>query len=226
MTHTDSFDSRALRYTDAYGQRFMREGTYRYHLGKAGSGRLGEHATYTIRVEGGEKNHKMRQHTILVLHKDGGFEPDDPEIAIQAGDLVMWACRQAAAPAFEVVGSKDFFGSASLVNECGYAHAFSAPGDYEWTDANGGKAHGVVHVRDPKCRNQKEIDKWQKKLGKGALVMITDEKVEPGELEIVTGQTVYFAVVKSGGISITDRRVAEVSRQINQAVEKLTGCSG
>ncbi len=225
MSNADNFDSRALRYTDAYGQRFMREGTFRYNLVTAGTGRMGEHPVYTIHVEACEKGHKMKQHSVLVLYKEGELQPDDAEITIKVGDLVMWACRQPTAPPFEVVGCKEFFGSANLVNECGYAHAFGAPGDYEWVDGNGSDVAGVVRVVDPKCQTQKEIAKWQKKLSKGALVMISDTKVEPREIEILTGQTVYFAVVKSEGISITERRAAEVSSKVTRATEASGGCS-
>lgn len=211
MNHTDSFDSRALRYTDAYAQRFMREGTYRYHLVKAGAGRLSASPTYTIRVDACDKDQKMGRRSIWVSYEGDAFEPDDHDITIRVGDLVMWSCRQAEAPPFEVVGSRDFFGSANLVDGCGYAHTFGAPGDYEWADGNGGKLHGVVRVRDPECRNPKDIDKWQKRPANGALVMITHTEADPQEVEIVTGQTVFFAIAKSGGISITERRVAEVS---------------
>ena len=40
--------------------------------------------------------------------------------------------------------------------------------------------------------------------------MITDKKVDPAKLDIVVGQTVFFAVVTSGGISITDERLLEL----------------
>ncbi len=39
--------------------------------------------------------------------------------------------------------------------------------------------------------------------------MIADGKAQPDKVEIVTGQTVFFAVVTSPGISITDERFLE-----------------
>jgi hypothetical protein len=39
--------------------------------------------------------------------------------------------------------------------------------------------------------------------------MITGTKAEPAEVEIVVGQTVYFAVTKAPGISISDAPMAE-----------------
>lgn len=218
MTNTDNFDSRALRYTDAYGQRFMRADTYRYSLVTAGTGETGEHAVYTIRVEKSAKDHKMNQHNLNVIYQDGEFRPDDPEITIQMGDIVLWACRQPSAPPFEVIGDKEFFSSSTMVNECGYAHAFSAAGEYHWADANGGKLSGVVKVRDPKCQSQKDLAKWQRQLRKGALVMINGTKTEPAEIEIITGQTVYFAIVKSKGVSITDQRCIDAFNKVRDSL--------
>ena len=37
--------------------------------------------------------------------------------------------------------------------------------------------------------------------------MIQNGKAEPASVEIVTGQTVFFAIVKAPGISITDERI-------------------
>ena len=224
MISTDNFDSRALRYTDAYGQRFMRRGTYRYNLVTAGTGQMGEHPAYTINVEECDEDHKMKQYYVNVLHDDEGFKPDDPEITIQVGDLVLWSCRQPTAPPFEVVGDREFFGSAKLVNECGYAHAFGTPGEYHWTDANAGKLSGVVKVRNPKCESQKDLATWQKQLTKGALVLITDTIAEPAKIEIITGQTVYFAIVKCGGVSITDSRCVDASNAIRDDLEAHGYC--
>jgi hypothetical protein len=37
--------------------------------------------------------------------------------------------------------------------------------------------------------------------------MISDNEAQPPEVEILTGQTVFFAVTKSKGISVTDERL-------------------
>lgn len=221
MSNMDNFDSRALRNTDAFGQRFMRDGTYRYSLVTAGTGEIGDHPSYTIKVEKCDKNHKMQQHDVSIVHKNGEFKPEDPEITIQTGDLVLWSCRQPSAPPFEVIGDKEFFSSSKLTNECGYAHAFGSEGEYHWADANGGKLSGVVRVRNPKCLSQKDIVKWQRQLRTGALVMINGTKAEPPEIEVMTGQTVYFAIIKSKGVSITDQRYVDASHVVQDGI----GCS-
>ena len=46
----DHLDSRALRQTDCFGQRFMRTGTYRYGLVRAGHFRSVSKAPFTIHV--------------------------------------------------------------------------------------------------------------------------------------------------------------------------------
>ena len=37
--------------------------------------------------------------------------------------------------------------------------------------------------------------------------MIDGEQAEPVRIEIVTGQTVFFAIVKGPGVTVTDRRL-------------------
>jgi plastocyanin len=223
-TTIDNFDSRALRHTDAYGQRFMREGVYRYDLVTAGAGEMFEFCSFTINVVGGDKIKKMKQHTVTVSFKDNVFLPDDPEITIKEGDMVMWCCRQPSAPPFEVIGEKEFFSSAKMVNECGYAHAFGSPGTYQWSNLSDGKLSGVVKVIDPQCKTQADVASWKKKLSTGSLVMINEGKATPSEVEILTGQTVYFAVIKSDGISITDQRSVHAADAVNQVLHGQNGC--
>jgi hypothetical protein len=38
--------------------------------------------------------------------------------------------------------------------------------------------------------------------------MVSYDKAEPAEVDIVVGQTVYFAIVTGPGITITDARLA------------------
>jgi plastocyanin len=204
----NTFDSRALGPTDTYGQRFMKEGTYTYAVSPAGSGDLITEFPYAIRVKVGD-NETMEQHTVM-LHRDGDkLQPDQPQLEIKSGDLVTWASRQSGGQPYEVVGKESFFGSGQLFNESGYAHAFGSPGTFAWKDAHGSGLSGTVHVVDPRCRTQEDIAKWQRRLSKGQLIMITGTKAEPAEVEIVVGQTVYFAVTKAPGISISDAPMAE-----------------
>jgi plastocyanin len=206
----NNFDSRALGFTDAYGQRFMREGTYRYDVVTAGCGGLT--AEYPYKVEVAEGKEEMTQHTVMLANGEGGLRPDPAELEITVGDLVTWACRDPSAPAFEVMGDKEFFSSARLANESGYAHAFGTAGEYPWVDAYGSGLRGMVRVVDPVCNSKEELAAWQDRLAIGELVMVTGSEADPAEVEIVTGQTVYFAVTKAPGISICDARLIFPSR--------------
>ena len=51
----------------------------------------------------------------------------------------------------------------------------------------------------------------QQSLTEATVVMITDGRVDRGAVDIVTGQTVFFAVVKGPGISITDASLLEAT---------------
>jgi plastocyanin len=204
----DSFDSRALRYVDCYGQRFMRPGEFRYNVLAVGAHLAVTERPFRITVSdrGGDQ---MTQHSVSLSIRGRDFVPDQPELAIALGDMVMWNCPQPAARPFAVVGDQEFFGSTNLVNESGYSHAFSAAGDYHWVDANHGAVRGLVRVRDPEGRTEDDLKRWREQIGVGTLVMIADGRVEPAEVDIVTGQTVFFIVVTGPGITITDARLVD-----------------
>ena len=202
----DSFDSRALRLTDCYGQRFMKAGAYRYHVVPVGVDCLVEERPFVVNVVQRKAKGDMAQHDVVVRAEHAAFRVEPTEVSIEVGDLVLWHCPDAKAMPYMVVGEKEFFGSHRLLNESGYTHAFGFPGEYRWRDAYGSAVGGVVRVRDPGCRNQQDVLKWRHSLGSAALVMISDEKAQPPEVDIVTGQTVFFAVAKARGISVTDER--------------------
>lgn len=212
---TDTFDSRALRYIDCYGQRFMREGTYRYHVLSRQEQGLASQEPHTIRVGprkgDGRNGSKMTQHTVQLRWAKGRFAGSVDELEIEVGDIVLWNCPDPAAPAYEIIGDQEFFASARMLNECGFTHAFGTPGSYAWADAHGSRLGGVVHVKEVACKTRGDLAQWQQQLSKAALVMIADGKAEPAEIEIVAGQTVYFAIVTCKGISVTDRRLLGTS---------------
>jgi plastocyanin len=203
----DPLDSRALRRTDCYAQRFMKAGTYNYNVLPAFSDWIERERPFTIKVAEQKKKAAMTQHTVVVRFEKGGFTVDRSEIVIEAGDLVLWNCPEAGATPYCIAGEKEFFASSRMVNECGYSHAFGTAGEYCWRDANGSDAHGIVRVRDPQCKDESQFGHWHETLKKGTLVTIEDGKTKPASVEIVTGQTVFFAIVKGPGISITDERL-------------------
>ncbi|CAH0352498.1 hypothetical protein BH11PSE5_BH11PSE5_18990 [soil metagenome] len=203
------FDSRAIRRTDCYAQRFMRPGKYPYHILPAGTAALNDDRPYMIVVKDGDKAGEMKQHNVFIKGRSAQYAPDNKELTIDVGDLVLWNCVSADVPPFVIAGDHEFFDSGRLTNECGYSHAFGHPGEYSWKDAYGSGIGGVVKVVDPACKCEADVRKWRAKLGDGTIVMIADGKAQPDKVEIVTGQTVFFAVVTSPGISITDERFLE-----------------
>ena len=106
----DTFDSRALRRTDCYGQRFMRGGSYRYNV-VAASGQVAVIDTpYVVEVvDEGSPEAAMQQHTVLVRADGKRFHPEAESVTISVGDLVLWHCPNAGAVPFVVVGDKESF---------------------------------------------------------------------------------------------------------------------
>lgn len=203
----DTFDSRALRVTDCYGQRFMKPGTYRYNVVPAHGHGITEERPFSIEVKERSAQPKMSQKSVVVTAQGGRFTVQPDVLTIETGDIVLWNCPDSKALPYAVIGDKEFFGSHRLTNECGYTHAFGSPGEYRWSDAYGSGASGTVRVKSPDSRHQADLDRWRKLLKKGTVVMVTEGRAEPREVQIVTGQTVFFAVTKGPGISITDERV-------------------
>lgn len=213
---TDQLDSRVLRFTDSYAQRFMRPGTYRYGVVAAGAHpakavpvdavrslhRGSAAAPFTVQVEESEAG-AMAQ-TVLTVRREGTrFVVDQPTVRIRTGDMVMWHGTDASWP-FAIAGEKEFFGSDRLVNESGFSHAFTAAGTHEWGDAYGSGLRGTVRVRQPRLGSAKDVEAWQSRLSAGTLVTITDAVAEPAEVELVVGQTVFFVVTRGPGVSVTD----------------------
>lgn len=222
---TENLDSRALRNTDCYGQRFMKPGTYPYALVPAGGAGATTDFPYVVEVveKTSKREREMHQTAVTVRfvkerHGDccdertadpGRFVPDQERVTVEAGDMVLWNSPDAATRPFAVEGQKAFLGSTALTNECGYTHVFTTPGEHEYADANGSGLRGVVRVADPKVRSAEQLRAWQARLGEGALVMINDGRAEPAELEVVLGQTVFFAVVTGPGVTITEASSVE-----------------
>jgi hypothetical protein len=75
-------------------------------------------------------------------------------------------------------------------------------------DAHGGRLRGEVNVRNLEVRHPEDCKKWLDTLSKGTLIKVAGDRCEPERVEILAGQTVFWAVEKAAGISITDSRLA------------------
>ncbi len=204
----DPLDSRALRRTDCYAQRFMKAGIYHYNALPAFGDCIARERPFTIKVVEQKEKAAMTQHNVIVHWEEGIFAVDQREMVINGGDLVLWNCPEAGTTPFCIAGEKEFFASSRMVNECGYSHAFGSAGEYHWRDAHGSDVQGTVCVRDPRCTDRSQFAQWHENtLKKGTVVMIGEGKAKPSSVEIVIGQTVFFAIVKGPGISITDERL-------------------
>jgi plastocyanin len=99
----DTLDSRVLRYTDCYGQRFMKVGTYHYGVRPASETCASKHGPFTVKVIE-RSNARMKQHSVVVRVDAGRFTVEPQELTIDAGDLVLWNCPESTAIAYVVAG--------------------------------------------------------------------------------------------------------------------------
>jgi plastocyanin len=214
-------DSRAIGRASCFAQRFMRPGSYPYAIVPGYGQAIASDHAFVIDVSG-EKRDDMEQHNVLVSQSDKGFDVDRPQLSVRTGDLVLWSGDGRTTTSFAIVGQQEFFSSHRMVNECGYSHAFGIAGEYQWEDAFGSGMSGRIHVDAPQSGEAKGFARWQRQLQQGTVVMIQDGRVEPAEVKIVVGQRIFFAVVTSRGVSITDSRLLEVSRHRGQNASEAT----
>ncbi len=203
-----SLDSRALRYTDCYARLFATPGEARYSITTtAGMPFAFEPDQFVINVKEGPPSREGEQHMVTVRRAGRGFAVEPSSLDIVAGDSVMWHAPDSTLMGFAVRG-KDAageFDSRGLEASVVYTHAFGTPGEIAWVDANGSGIGGVVYVRPPAGQDRALTREWAQRVTDGVLVVISGDRVDPPKLEVDIGQTVFFAVEKARGITITDR---------------------
>ena len=153
----DILDSRALRRTDCYGQRFMRP-ALSYTILPPRADALTTDRPFAIEVTGDRPAEEATQHSLRVARRNGTFRPEKEMLEITVGDIVLWNRPDRSAGSFAVIGEQPFFNSASLTNECGFTHAFGLPGEYRWADVHGSGLSGIVRVGEVCCNNPTEFD--------------------------------------------------------------------
>jgi plastocyanin len=210
----DSLDSRSLRYIDCFAQSFSAPGQAYYRLSTAAGGCLPfeKEGAFTISIEtrasAGPESH---QHNVTVRSEGQRLIADPPNLKIETGDTVLWNTADPGVQGFAVQGEspEGRFDSSAMTLHAVYTHAFGTPGDYQWLDANGSKVSGIVSVRSLDLNDPEQCKKWVASLSEGALIMVRGEKAEPERVEILTGQTVFWAVERAPGISVTDSRLLQ-----------------
>lgn len=207
----NSLDSRVLRYTDCFGQKFSVPGLIQYQLTTtAGTFLPVDNETFTIDVNKPvRQKQRGRQHNVIVKREGRKFVAEPAHLEIEAGDMVLWHAPEASTPGFAVRGEGQNFGfdSSALTSEAVYTHAFGTPGEYVWIDANGGPVTGLVEVQTLDPADQESRQKWLNSLKEGSVITIRGTEVSPTRIQILTGQTVFWAVEKAEGLSITDARL-------------------
>jgi plastocyanin len=200
-----TLDSRALTYVNTFGRRFGEAGRVRYRLvsGAVGCQPAREDLPFAIEVAEGNGG---EQHDVTVRLEGDRLVADPPQLKTVAGDVVLWHSPSASAPAYVVQGESPSgtFDSSSLTSDSLYTHAFGTAGEFEWTDAIGRSVSGVVKVGTLESDDRNQCREWMEALERGTLVVIERDRAEPREVSILAGQTVFFAVTASEGVTVTD----------------------
>ncbi len=208
-----ALDSRTLGPVNCYIQKVTTTGKLELEVGPAAGGFVTADQRRVIKAkvkprlsaaDSGKKRNS--QHVVPLRYVDGNFVFEKPELDLHEGDSLVFHLETPKTPAFAVQGriGKMRFSSANMVDKAVFTHAFGFPGTYEWVDANGSGVGGVITVLEQTARTQSDARELMKTMENGVLVHIVGDKVEPAEVAITVGQTVFFAVEKSKGITITD----------------------
>jgi plastocyanin len=203
-----SLDSRSLRYTDCYARLFAAPGEARYSITTAAGMPFAlEPDEYVINVKEAPSPREGEQHMVTVRREGRRFVAEPSSLDIVAGDSVMWHAPDTSLMGFAVRGqdAAGGFDSRALEASVVYTHAFGTPGEFAWVDANGSGLGGIVHVRPPQTEARAYAREWAQRVTDGFLVVISGDRADPPKLEVDIGQTVFFAVEKARGITITDR---------------------
>jgi plastocyanin len=206
----NTLDSRFLRLGDTFAQRFTMAGSYSYAVGIQGSLATSGHDAPFVIVVADETATEPKTHYITVSYADNTFSATPARLEINKNDGVLWYGTTPGAPGFGVSGESrgTRFDSAEIHANGMYSHAFGVSGVIEWSDAHEPALHGTIVVEThPACHTHEDRQAYVQKLAKATLVMIEDGRARPSKVRITVGQTVFFAVKSSGGISIVDMRL-------------------
>ncbi|MEH6829459.1 MAG: hypothetical protein V7661_01350 [Sulfitobacter sp.] len=210
-----ALDSRNMGSGNCYMQKIIDKGELKIAGGKTAEGflpikegkrtltaKIRSQPTAVLEQDGVE----VKQHIVPLRFKGNEFHLEAEKLNAAQGDMLIFHAADRAQPGFSVRGEigKQKFSSTSLVDQAVFTHAFGLPGRYEWADANGTGVGGVITVVSEPGDKKDGADRAMKRMSEGILVHIIGTKVEPKELTISTGQTVFFAVEKTKGITITD----------------------
>ncbi len=208
----NTLDSRLLHFTDCFAHRFSTPGTFRYdvsplpsmfaprrHDGDDDDENEGAHVV-VVETEGAQRQHHVRVSVVR-----GRLTVSPRRLEVSAGDLVCWSADHSVTTGYVVRGriGSATVDSAALHHESVFTHAFGVAGDVEYADAGGSGLRGRVRVVHPGQQDERR-ERWAASVGQGTLVHVRGEQAEPAEVEILVGQTVFWAIEDAPGVSITD----------------------
>ena len=198
-----NFDSRALTYVDTFGQRFPKPDKIQYRLASTAviCQQPGEGLPFELEVSEGKGG---KQHDVTVRVRGPQLVADPPKLSLKTGDFVLWH-SVASTPGYAVQGKGKTiqFDSSALTSETLFTHAFGVPGEYEWIDAIDRSVSGRVNVTTLDSGDPKQCAKWMRAIERGTVVTIEGKRADPPEVNILAGQTVFFAIAAAKGITIT-----------------------
>ena len=203
-------DSRSLTFVDTFAQRFPATGSIEYRLSTAALACLLPDAdVFTIEVRKRDNGGEGQQHGVTVHVKDGRLAADPPRLTIQQDDVVLWNAPDASISGFAVQGDGEgfSFSSAALRSQCLYSHAFLTPGEVRWVDANGGATSGTIRVLSVDSSDAEACRRWSESLEQASVVTVEGNSATPERLEVLTGQTVFWAISDASDITVTDERL-------------------
>lgn len=207
-------DSRVLTSYNCYIQKVLGKGelVLDARVASAGFAPIAEKPLLRTKVKaataaGRRDRRSGKQLNVPLAFSSDRFTITLDDIAVDEGDALLFHLPQRKVPSFSIRGRADGheFTSVALEDQAVFTHPFGIAGDFEWGDANGSGVGGVVHVVDDPADGIKGAERSIKHMSEGVLVHIVGKKVEPEEITIATGQTVFFAVEETKGITITDR---------------------
>ena len=215
----NSLDSRRLTLGDCFAQRFPLPGQIRCFLSHAsrisGTEETGDE-DLMIEVRSRATGGPEPKQVDIEVNTDGAgrLHVDVKHVSIETGDGVLFYTVSPTATGFVVsgLGPNFKFDSSRISNGAVYTHAFGTPGRYRWVDPNGGEVSGVVEVTDLTGKGADGHKRWFEIMKKPAAFEIKRGQSTPEKVDIVVGQTVFWSITDSQGVSITDARLAASHR--------------
>lgn len=200
-------DCRSLTNADSFGQVFNTIGVVRYTILNPVEAIIGtDTMAFSITVKD-RKDENPIQHNVDVGF-NGKYTATPASVEIQQGDLVLWHASDPDIPPYAIQGTAEdgrSFSSKKVQSGGFYAHTFQNLGKYEWLDSAGSNAQGSIQVNGVDPDDDKVAEKWTETVKSGPVLSIQNGTPDSSDVEITVGQTVFFTVIDSEGLTVIDK---------------------